>query len=69
MIKIKTVSIGIERSVTVAPYTVHKVRIAVEADIPEDENYADTLEALRDVVSQDVDKCIEREDQEYGGND
>jgi len=69
MIKIGKVHIAIERAVTVAPYTVHKVRIAVEADIPEDENYKDALEALHDVVSADVDAAIEREKSEYGGND
>lgn len=67
-IKITQVGVAIERAVTVAPYTVHKVRIAVQADIPEDITYGDALEALREAISGDVDRLIEIETLEYGGN-
>lgn len=68
-IKITQVQVAIERAVTVAPYTMHKVRIAVQADIPSDLSYGDALEALREAVSSDVDRLIEIETLEYGGND
>lgn len=69
MIKIDRIAVAIERAITVAPYTVHKVRIEVQADVPKEIGYAETLEALREVVSADVETAIERESLEYGGND
>lgn len=69
MIKIDRVHVSIERAVTVAPYTVHKVRVGVEAEIPEHISYQETLESLLEVVGTDVDNALEREKLEYGGND
>ncbi len=65
---ISRVGIEIERAVTVAPYTVHKVRVSVDVDINTSKNYKDTLDELRASTSAYVDECVEREKLEYGGN-